>query len=243
MIQPEKSSDVLAHWKFEPDLWRDFLEYESKIYKGSVRAAKHLFFGWIIFTIVVIFLISFIPFLVMGKWDSKYLQPVGGIGAVAGIFILLAGALWLYRRERMKRKAAQTGEAVISLNGVSTNGVDFNWDYLKPLVCFEKVERKRISVTPQKSFEILEFFTVNYPKINRQRLRETFECRIPIPFGKEREAEIIMTRLRSHLLSAEQVWLGENFALGHDFSMGVCRKCGETIMEAASYIHRNCRGL
>lgn len=132
---------------------------------------------------------------------------------------------------------------IIALSGVSTNGVNFNWDYLKPVVCFEKVERKRVSATSQKTFEIIEFYTVNYPKIDSHRFRENFECRVPIPFGKESEAENIMTRLRSHLLSAEQIWLRENFALGHNFSMGVCRNCGETIMKAASYINRKCRGL
>ena len=115
MSNDSSKSNILAHWKYEPDLWRDFLEYESRIYKGSVRAAKHLFFGLIIFTIVVIFLILFIPFLITGEWNSRYLEPAGGIGVVAGLFILLAGALWLYRRERMRPLTAKTGEVIISL--------------------------------------------------------------------------------------------------------------------------------
>lgn len=159
-----------------------------------------------------------------------------------GNFILLAGILWIYRRERANRIAAKTGEAVISLNGVSTNGADFKWFYLKPAACFEKVERKRVSAARQKTFEILVFHTVNYPKIDRPRFREDFECRVPIPFGKEREAEIIMARLRSRFLAAEQVWINENYALGHDFAMSVCRRCGATTTEAASYLHIKCRG-
>ncbi len=39
---PENISkpNVLAHWRFTAEQWRDFLEYESTIYKGSIRAAK-----------------------------------------------------------------------------------------------------------------------------------------------------------------------------------------------------------
>lgn len=243
MIQTAKSSDVLAHWKYEPDLWRNFLRFESTIYKGSVRAAKHLFFGLIIFTIVVIFLFLFVSLLVTGRWNPKYLEPAFGISIVAGIFILFAGILWLYRRERMRRISEKTGKVIISLNGVSMNGIDFKWDFVKPGLSFEKVERKSVSVAHQKTFEVLEFYTANYTTIDWRRLQEKFECRIPIPFGKESEAEKIMSRLRSRLISAEQEWLRENFTLGHDFSMNVCRKCGETIGEAASYIDRKCRRL
>jgi hypothetical protein len=85
MIQTEKSSDVLAHWIYEPDLWRDFSEYESKVYKGSVRAAKHLFFGLIIFTVFVFLFFLFVRLLIRGEWDWKNLLPALGIGAVAGI--------------------------------------------------------------------------------------------------------------------------------------------------------------
>src|SRR5436190_1637456 len=154
MVAENKSKpEVLANWKYEPDLWRDFLEYESGIYKGSVRAAKHLFLGVLIFTVVVIFLIVFITLLITDKWN----------------------------------------------------------------------------------LEILEFYTINHIKITKGRTREDFETRVPIPFGKEPEAEKIMNRLRARLLAANNEWIKENFALGHDFSMGICRKCGEAVAESAAF--------
>jgi hypothetical protein len=44
MWKDDQKSEVLADWQYEPNLWRDFIEYESGIYSGSVRAAKHFFF-------------------------------------------------------------------------------------------------------------------------------------------------------------------------------------------------------
>ncbi len=82
---------VLAHWHYEDDLWRDFLEYETTIYKGSVRAAKHLFFGILIFTVVVMFLIVSITLLFAKEWNFEMLSPaiaVGVLGKVSAVSVL-----------------------------------------------------------------------------------------------------------------------------------------------------------
>ena len=68
-----KPPEVLATWNYQPDLWRDFLQYESGIYKGSVRKAKHLFFGSLILTFVF-FLIVFLTLLFPNNWVSDFFE-------------------------------------------------------------------------------------------------------------------------------------------------------------------------
>jgi hypothetical protein len=242
MQQISKSTEVLANWNYEPDLWRDFLEYESTVYKGSVKAARHLFFGVLILTVVVVFLIVSITLWVTDRWSLAMLSPAVAVAVIGWIFIVITGIFWLYRRDRMNRLKARTGRVIITPNRVQINGVNFSWDYEASGVRFRKIERKTVSVNSGKSFEILEFFTLNDIPSYKGRTQEYFECRVPIPFGKEAEAEAVMNNLRTRLLSAENEWIKKNFALGHDFSMSICRKCGETVAEAASFSKHKCRG-
>ena len=114
-----KSSEVLATWNYQPDLWHDFLEYESTIYKASVRAAKHFFFGVLTLTVVVMFLIVSITLLVTKEWSLEMLSPALAVGILGWIFIVIAGILWLWRRDRFNRLQERTGEVVISLNGIN----------------------------------------------------------------------------------------------------------------------------
>jgi hypothetical protein len=236
------SSEILAHWYYEDDLWRDFLEYDSTIYKGSVRAAKHFFFGFLILTVVVVFLIVSITLLVTKEWNFDLLGPAIAFGFLGWIFIITGGIFWLYRRDRMNRLQSRTGEVIISLEGIDANGVEFNWGFGAFDARFDKVERKTVSAVSGKSFEILEFFTVHHTTNSDGRWRENFEMRLPIPFGKEAEAERVVSRLRAQLLEMNQEWINANFALGHSFSQGICRMCGETVAEAAAFRNYKCRG-
>jgi hypothetical protein len=243
MSQTQKSPEVLSRWHYEPDLWRDFLEYESGIYKGSVKAAKHMFFVVLSLTMAVVFPTLFITLLVTDRWDLDMLGPTFAFAVFGWFALILAGMFWLYRRERWRRLNEQTGEVVISHDGVKTNGLSFNWDSGGLGLAVNKVERKSVSVRPGRYFEILEFHTVNYFRNTEGgRAWANSEWRVPIPLGKEAEAERIISHLQTRLLSAEQQWIKENFALGHDFSLGTCRKCGETIAESASYPNHRCKG-
>ncbi len=242
MPQPQTSPEVLAQWNYEPDLWRDFLEYESTIYKGSVRLAKHLFFGVLVLTIVIVIPLVIIPTLIFDQWTIDALGPAIALAFAGGIFLVLTAAFWIYRRERWRRLNERTGEVVISLDGVKTNGISFNWSLGEFGLSFNKVERKTVSVSPGKSFEILEFYIVNHTTSGEGRTRENFECRVPIPFGKVAEAENIMARLRTSLVSAEQEWIKKHFALGHDFSLSICRRCGDTLTESTFFSLIKCRG-
>lgn len=222
--------EVLAIWNYQPDLWRDFIKYESGIYKGSVRKAKHLFFAALIVTFGTPIQTAIVTFLVMDNWNYKVLNPALGFAFVGWIFVVLTGILWLYRRNRFNRLQARTGEVVISLNGINANGVDFNWDFLAFGVRFNKVERKDVSIELGKKIGILEFHTVNYANVRHYKW-EYFEMRVPIPFGKESEAERVISRLRTHLAKTNQEWINANVALGHSFSEDVCRNCGNSVTQ------------
>ena len=235
-----KSTEVLASWNYESELWRDFLKYESRIYKGSVRAAKHGFLVTLSLTLGIPFLIVIIPW-VTNKWDSSTLSPALAFAFLGGIFVVLTGFFWLWRRDRFNRLQRRTGEVVISLNGVSTNGVEFNWNFGDFGARFNKVERKSVSLDLGKRLEILEFQLVNYVKISKgSPTRDDFEMRVPIPFGKEAEAERVISHLSTHLSSANQEWIKANVALGHIFSDDVCRNCDDDIAKLVKFNYK-CR--
>jgi len=194
------SSEILAHWHYEPELWRDFVEYESRVYRKSVRSALHFIYGTIIGAVVLITLFSVVPYLVTKRWSSDIWGPAFGIGFIAAIFLLVGGIVWLMRREKMARFRAKTGEAVITLNEINVNGVSFRWDYGEVGWRFLSAERKSVDVTPLKRIEILELKFLNRIPASPGPIEDIGEWRIPVQRGKERDADNVIERLRANLL-------------------------------------------
>jgi hypothetical protein len=204
MPQSTASPEILAHWQYQPELWRDFVEYESGRYKKSVRSAKYLIAGTIISAIVLISLLSVIPLIVTKKFDSSIWGPALGITLIAGIFLAAGFIMLAMRREKIARLNTKTGEAVIALNRISLNGVDFDWGYGGSGWQLVAAERKMVAVNPLKKIEVLELRFITVIPGKNTTHREEGDWRIPVQMGRESEADRIIERLRAELSSINQ---------------------------------------
>lgn len=199
MPQQPASSEVLAHWHYPPELWRDFVQYESGVYRKSIRSARHFVIGTIVVSLILIILFSVIPFLVTGKFDSNIWGPAFGISIIAEV-CLLAGVLVLKaRKKKFAELAAKPGEVIIKLDQIKINDLSFEWSYGETGWQFLDAERKTVAVDPLKKMEILELkFVIFVPSKNTPQ-RDEAEWRVPIEMGHETEADRIITRLRSEV--------------------------------------------
>lgn len=228
----EPASDALAHWNYPPDLWRDFVDYESRVYRKSVRSALHFIYGTIIGAVVLIVLLSVIPFLVTRKWNSSIWGPAFGISFIAFIFLVVGLIVWLMRRAVMASLRSKTGEAIIGLNEIAINGIGFKWDFGESGWRYLGGGRKTVNVDSLKRIELLELrFVACIPTFRSSPTWDFGEKRVPIEPGKEREADRVLKLLGDELASADDKWKLENASLGHDFAAQICRKCSAPIHE------------
>ncbi len=205
MSQQPASSEVLAHWHYPPELWRDFVQYESGIYRKSIRSARYFIIGTIIVTIILIILFSVVPFLVTGKFDSNIWGPAFGIGFIAAICLVIGFVVLRMRKEKIARLAAKAGEVVIALNEININGLSFNWNYGESSGWqFLAAGRKTVAVDPLKKMEILELKFVTFIPSKNTPQRDEAQWRVPVQMGHEAEADRIVARLHSELSAARE---------------------------------------
>ena len=205
MQQPSASSEVLAHWHYPPELWLDFVQYESSVRGKSVKSAKYFIAGTVLLTIVLVILFSVVPYLVTGKFGSDVWGPGFGILIVAEIPILIGVLMLKMRQRKLARFNTPTGEAIISINDLKINDIEFNWHYDKSGYGwrFLDAERKTVQVTPLKSIQVLELkFETFIPSKNTPQ-REVGEWRVPVQMGTESEADRVIERLRAQRVASE----------------------------------------
>lgn len=94
LSMPE-TSIILAQWDYPPELWRDFVEFESRVYRKSVRSAVHFIYGTILAAAFFMALIVVSAYPVTGKWNSGVIGPLLGIAVIAAAMILMGVAVWL----------------------------------------------------------------------------------------------------------------------------------------------------
>jgi hypothetical protein len=205
MTRSPEHQEVLAHWHYEPELWRDFVQYESGLYRKSVRSARYFIIGTGIGTVALITLFSLIPLLVTKKFDSGIWGPAFGIIVIAAICLAIASIFLLIRREKITKLKAKTGEVRLTLNELNINDIVFSWNYGEASGWqFLDAERKPVSVTPLKSIQILELKFVTFIPSKNTPQREEGEWRVPVQSGKESEADRVVERLRAELPVSER---------------------------------------
>jgi hypothetical protein len=197
------SSEILAHWRYEPDLWRDFAEYESRVYRKSVRSALHFIYGTVTGAAVLIALVALVPLFVTGKWNSSIWGPAFGIGVVAAIFLAIGVVVWWMRREKMARFRAETGEAVITLHDIDVNGAGFSWGYGDTGWRLIGAGRKSIDATPLKRIQVLELKFITRIPAHPAPIEDLAEWRVPIQSGKEPEADRVIEHLMAKLAATK----------------------------------------
>jgi len=241
MLPTAASSEVLAHWHYTPDEWRDFVHDEAKQFEKVFKSLRYGIIGIIVIAVPLVIALLLIPLWLMGsKWGPDVYGPVFGVTFFAGFFLAVLGIVWYLQRHKLSRLRARAGEVYIMLNGVNTNGVWFGWGFSELGWRLRDVRRKTISTGPAKSMEVLEFKCAAHDShaLNRRAARA---WRIPIPAGKGAAADRIIERLFAAMKSSAKDGRAQrskpssahrdldNGTLGHDFAGDVCRKCGNTV--------------
>lgn len=228
LSMPETST-ILAQWNYPPKLWRDFVEFESRVYRKSVRSAEHFIYGTILAAAFLMALIVVSAYLVTGKWNSGVIGPLFGIAVIASAMILIGVAVWYSRRAKIARFEKGPGKATIALNELNLGGVSFIWNYDSSNWRFLSGERKSVNVDQLQKIVIIELrFAACFPA-RHSPIWDFCEWRLPVESGKEAEADAILDRMRAELSVAEDAWKKGTGSLGHQFTEGVCAACDSPI--------------
>jgi hypothetical protein len=158
--------------------------------------------------LLLFILVLKISSLVSDEWNVTMLILKISFGCCIFFSILAGGNLWHKRHNNWKQLNRRSGEVLITLNGLNINGLDFVWTSephglhfwtSKPYGLFlRNIERKSVTLNSGKNFEILVFSMVNNIPIDGGTL-QYIECRVPIPFGKELEADYLIKQIKKNV--------------------------------------------
>lgn len=187
MSNQNSNDEPLAHWRFTEEQWREFLYYENIEFES--RALVDLR-SVLMFAIGVVFIIA-----VLGGAKG---------GAAAFLFILAAGALFLgfsiaiHRLVRWSSKESMksrpTGEVLIHSRFVNLNGAIYDW---RGRWSLPQIDKSCIYVGGEKMLT-LAFTTKSWVMIRGTREPIEKNFLVPVPFGKEAEADEVIRRIKEN---------------------------------------------
>jgi hypothetical protein len=241
---------MLAHWRYTLEEWHAFVGQEGRQLQKGLRSVRYFIAAVVVTAAVAVASLLLIPTLALGgRWDEGVWGPPLGVAVVAGLLLAVALALWATQKRRLSRLNAGPGDVIITPEGVDTNGVWFGWKGAGSGWRLRHIGRKTVPAGDGKSLEVLEFKCAarNEPGRNLSG-RVVKAWRVPVPRGKEAEADRIARQLlaaQNFLPEGGRADLSSSHAgsdaLGHDFAGDVCRRCGTTA-EAASGFNWACKG-
>lgn len=229
-------SEVLARWHYSADEWRNFTESERSTnqYELSETLTKN------------------INLLVIGGAIAVVLGLLaGGLPGLLVVLALVVGFLLVatlihqvIRRTAQRGLEARPGEVWIVIDGVCTNGMWFGWAARDPAWRLRIVRRTTVFTKEGKGIEVLEFKCLGSVALRGSRVPIDKEWRVPVPGGKESDADAVVTRL----MASQRAVTDDDVArvsttpgsLGHVFAGDVCSKCGSTV-EAITAFKWECK--
>lgn len=240
----QEDSEVLADWNYSPEEWREYVEYEKDVRSSEIPDFfKNAGYYIVAAAIVLMFII-----LLSGEMAAVFLVLL----FLPGVLALAVGIHWLIRKGEASTMASHAGRVQIFTNGVSTNGLWFDWEFEGDRSRFLSATRTTTYMSTAK-VNLLEFKCV--VKIRVRGTDQTFDkkWRVPIPKGKENEADVVIQRLyytralfsgSADKFSAEPLGLSASMDFhGHDFTAStVCLKCGSSI-EAVTHFNWECEKI
>ncbi len=240
----QEDSEVLADWNYSPEEWRDYVEYEKDVRSSEIPDfLKNAVYYVIAAAIVLMFIV-----LLSGELAAVFLILL----FVPGVLAFAVGIHWLIRTGEVSTMASHAGRVQIFTNGVDTNGLWFDWEFEGNRARFLSATRTT-SYTSTAKLNLLEFKCV--VKIRVRGTDQTFDkkWRVPIPNGKETEADVVIQRLyyaravssgSADEFSAEPLDLSASMNFhGHDFTAStVCLNCGGSI-EAVTHFGWECKKI
>lgn len=237
-------SEVLADWHYSPEEWSEYVETEKDVYHSEIPDFLKNSVYYVIAAVIVLLFIALL--------DWRAAAGMSVLLIVPGILLFAVGIHWLMRNNQVSIMSSRPGNVQITTGGVVTNGILFDWEFEGNRSRFFYA-KKTTTYTANGELNLLEFKCL--VKIKVKGTYQTFEkkWRVPIPFGKENEADIVIQRLYQAKamfsesnsnceFSAEPLGISAiTNAEEHDFTAStVCLKCGSSI-EAVTHFKWKCK--
>lgn len=83
MLQAPTSSEALAHWRYAPDEWRDFVSYEAEQYEKRLKSARYFIIIVILIAVPVVTLLLWVPLWLGNRWGGDVWGPAFAVTVVA----------------------------------------------------------------------------------------------------------------------------------------------------------------
>lgn len=200
MVPSSASSEILARWNYTPTEWSDFVSFVLADRRQWYKSFRYWVIGIIATALLIMTFLVLIPYLMLKPWQTIWRGdvwwPVYGVAIVTVIILAALGFFRLLFGEKdRKLKASSSAEVVITLTGVIVDGSVFDWGFEKSGWRFLNAMRKTVTTGDGKQIEILEFnCSMDTIGVKTKTTLDKTE-RLPIPHGKETEAENIIARL------------------------------------------------
>ena len=166
------NKNVISRWKIEPQIWKEFVNIDSKVLKEKIR--KVFFY----FVIAFLFMIAYLLFQFQNTSIFLFCMLITSV-FFAIMFMLIWFSIMNLNRKRQNR---DSGEVIIAHNCLILNDEfhvlsDFG-NRLEGIVYYE-AER------------ILEF-KYSYIDINRIYRRKNLDVRVPVPATEEAQLQKVL---------------------------------------------------
>ena len=171
---------TIVHWRYEPQEWRQFTEFDKR--KRLTQDTRQAL------VLLAILVLALFAFLLIGSTSA-----FAGV-AILAVIIIAGIAVHFFVNSQRQRQMESTdsnsgGEVYITPNGISTNGVWFDWGDDTPwlLTAVTPVLRDMGVRLPPNVPSYIEF-KCRGPAAGRPSFRVDKKWRVPVPTGKEDEA-------------------------------------------------------
>lgn len=167
-----KDENLLAHWSYTADEWRQYTETD---YKADSKGKWSLFY-----VVAVISLAVGLIFLIFAGEGGVFVFFV-----MLGLIALIAFVAWFSARHAYNQNRKSVGEAFISREGVFLNRQFHTWKGLA-------ANLDSVAIIEEKGQSLVAF---TYSMPSRVGMEER-TVRVPVPVGKEEEARKIAEMLK-----------------------------------------------
>jgi hypothetical protein len=172
-----RQENLLAHWKYTPEEWKDYTEREHKEDASSKK-------GVFILIAVIAVVVGIIFYVIVRDNPLVIVGIVLGIIAVAGLSAYFS-TLATYRQNKK-----YLGEAFIALDGVYLN---------RQLHIWKGIGNKLEEISYESEYHAQPMIKIDYSSPGRSE-RYYYTARIPVPPGEEETAHKIVSEIaKAHL--------------------------------------------